>query len=315
MATAFKYGGYMGQLLRVNLTSKTATAEPLREDWVRDYVGGVGYSARLLYDELAAGIDPMGPENKLVFMNGPVAGTTIPLGSRATVCAKSPATGNFFHSIFGGFWGAELKFAGYDGIVIEGESDTPVYLWIQDDRVEIRDASGLWGKSTIHTEVEIRHELGDDAVQVAAIGEAGEAGTPYAMILVGIRAAGRGGLGAVMGSKKLKAVAVRGSGGVTVANMLQVVNTSNRLNELLVANPGVKGLMEYGTARNTGPMNAAGILPTRNWQTEVFDRVEGITGEMMKDKVVKSHRACFACSINCTKYSVVKDGPYKSIIN
>ena len=313
MATAFKYGGYVGQLLRVDLSNNGISKEPLREDWARDFVGGVGYSARLLYDEIKPKIDPLGPDNKLVFMTGPTCGTLIPTGSRASVCSKSPATGSFFHSIFGGFFGAELKFAGYDGLIVQGKSDKPVYLFIDDDRVELRSAEQLWGKSTIEAENAIREELGDEGIQVATIGEAGEAGTPYAMILVGIRAAGRGGLGAVMGSKNLKAVAVRGTKSVTVPNMLQLYNTSLKLAEMLEA-PS-KGLLEYGTARNTGPLNAAGILPTRNWQTEVFSGADGISGETMKTEVVKANRSCFACSINCTKYSVVPDGPYKSIIN
>lgn len=315
MATAFKYGGYRGQLLRVDLTGKRVSREPLREDWARDFVGGVGYSARLLYDELKPKIDPLGPENKLVFMTGPVCGTMIPSGSRGSVCAKSPMTGNFFHSIFGGYFAPELKYAGYDGLIVEGESERPVYLWIDDDHVEIRDAAHLWGKGTLEAEETIRNEIGDQEVQIATIGEAGEELTPYALILLGIRAAGRGGMGAVMGSKKLKAIAVRGTGSVSVPNMLMLYNTALKLNEVLATNPGVKGLLEYGTARNTGPLNAAGILPTRNWQTEVFSRVEGITGEVMTTEVVKANRACFGCSINCTKYSVVPSGPYKSVIN
>lgn len=315
VAAAFKYGGYVGQLLRVDLTKKGVTREPLREDWASDFVGGVGYSARLLYDELKPKIDPLGPDNKLIFMTGPTCGTMIPSGSRGSVCGKSPLTNSFFHSIFGGYWAPELKFAGYDGLVLEGRSERPVYLWIDDGRVEIRDAAHLWGKGTLETEEIIRKELSDEEVQVATIGEAGEDGTPYAMILVGIRAAGRGGLGAVMGSKGVKAIAVRGTGGVPVPNMLRAYNTSMKLNEVLFANAGVKGLLEYGTARNTGPLNAAGILPTRNWQTEVFAGVEGVTGETMKEQVVKANRACFGCTINCTKYSVVSSGPYKSVIN
>jgi len=315
VATSFRYGGYAGQILRVNLTTGALSIEPLREDWARDFVGGVGYSARQLYQEIPPKADPLGPENRLMFMTGPVCGTLIPSGSRGSVCAKSPLTGSFFHSIFGGYWAAELKFAGYDGVIVEGQADRPLYLWIDDDRVELRDATHLWGKDTLTTQAMIREELGDDEVQVATIGEAGEKGTPYGMILVGIRAAGRGGMGAVMGSKRLKAVAVRGTGSVKVPNMLQVYNTSLKLNEILAGNAGVKGLLEYGTARNTGPLNAAGILPTRNWQTEVFAGVEGVTGEAMKEQVVKANRACFGCTINCTKYSVVPSGPYKSVIN
>jgi aldehyde:ferredoxin oxidoreductase len=311
----FKYGGYKGQLLRVNLSKKGIVKEPLREDWARDFVGGVGYSARLLYDEIPAKADPLGPQNMLFFMTGPVNGTMIPAASRSTACAKSPLTGSFFHSIFGGYWGPELKFAGYDGLVVEGKADRPVYLWIDDDRIEIRDASHLWGKNPFRTQEIIRQEIGDENIHIATIGAAGERGMPYAIILLDIRAAGRGGMGAVMGSKNLKAIAVRGTGSVRVPNMLRVYNTTVRLNELVATNPAVKGLSDYGTPRNVASMNAAGILPTRNWQTEVFPKVDGITGETMREKVVKGDRACFACSINCTKYSVVPGGKYKSIIN
>ncbi len=315
MTNGFKYGGYKGQLLRVNLSKKAVTKEPLREDWARDFVGGAGYSARLLYDEIPAKCDPLGPQNKLFFMTGPVNGTMIPAASRSTACAKSPLTGSLFHSIFGGFWGPELKFAGYDGLVVEGKADKPVYLWIDDDRVEIRSAEHLWGKNPFKAQEIIRQEVGDENVRIATIGEAGENGVPYAIILLDIRAAGRGGMGAVMGSKNLKAIAVRGTGSVSVPNMLRVYNTTVRLNQIVVTNPAVKGLSEYGTPRNVLSMNAAGILPTRNWQTEMFKGADGISGETMKEKVVKGHRACFACSINCTKYSVVPSGKYKSIIN
>jgi aldehyde:ferredoxin oxidoreductase len=315
VTNGFKYGGYKGQLLRVNLTKKGIAKEPLREDWARDFVGGVGYSARLLYEEIPAKIDALGPQNKLFFMTGPVNGTMIPAASRSTACAKSPLTGSFFHSIFGGFWGPELKFAGYDGLIVEGKADKPVYLWIDDDRVEIRSAEHLWGKNPFKAQEIIRQEIGDENIHIATIGEAGEKGIPYAIILLDIRAAGRGGMGAVMGSKNLKAIAVRGTGSVSVPNMLRVYNTTVRLNELVATNPAVKGLSDYGTPRNVLSMNAAGILPTRNWQTEVFKGAEGISGETMKEQVVKAHRACFACSINCTKYSVVPGGKYKSIIN
>jgi aldehyde:ferredoxin oxidoreductase len=315
VTNGFKYGGYKGQLLRVNLTKKGITREPLREDWARDFVGGVGYSARLLFEEIPAKVDPLGPQNKLFFMTGPVNGTMIPAASRASACAKSPLTGSFFHSIFGGYFGPELKFAGYDGLIVEGKADKPVYLWIDDDRVEIRSAEHLWGKNPFKVQEIIRREIGDEAIHVAVIGEAGERGTPYAIILLDIRAAGRGGMGAVMGSKNLKAIAVRGTGSVSVPNMLRVYNTTVRLNEVVATNPAVKGLSDYGTPRNVLSMNAAGILPTRNWQTEAFSRANGISGETMKEQVVKGHRACFACSINCTKYSVVPSGRYKSIIN
>jgi len=315
MARGFKYGGYVGQLLRVNLTKKGISKEPLREDWAGDFVGGVGLAARIFYEEVRPKIDALGPENKLLMMTGPVNGTMIPAASRSAMCAKSPYTGSFFHSIFGGYLGPELKFAGYDGLIVEGRADRPVYLWVDDDRVEIRSAEHLWGKNPFKAQEMIRQEIGDEEIHIATIGTAGEARAPYAMILCDIRAAGRGGLGAVMGSKNLKAIVVRGTGSVTVPNILRVYNTALRINELVATIPAVKGLSEYGTPRNVAAMNEAGILPTRNWQTEVFDKVDGITGETMREKVVKGDRACFACSINCTKYSVVPSGPYKSVIN
>lgn len=315
MTNTFKYGGYIGQLLRINLNNKGITKEPLKEDWARDFVGGVGLAARIMYEEVPSKIDPLGPENKLVMMTGPAIGTMIPAASRSTICAKSPYTGSFFHSIFGGYLGPELKFAGYDGLIIEGQTNSPVYLWIDDDKVEIRDASHLWGKDPFETQAVIREEIGDEEIHIATIGTAGEAKAPYAMILCDIRAAGRGGMGAVMGSKNLKAIVVRGTGGVTVPNVLNVYNTALRLNELFATTPAVQGLSGYGTARGVAALNEGGILPTRNWQTEVFKGMKNITGEMMRKKVVKGDRACFACSINCTKYSVVPDGPYKSVIN
>lgn len=312
---AFKYGGYIGQLLRVNLTNKGITKETLREDWARDFVGGVGLSARIIYEEVKQKIDPLGPENKLIMMTGPVNGTMIPAASRSSFCAKSPYTGSFFHSIFGGFLGPEVKFAGYDGVIIEGQAKAPVYIWIDNDKVQVKDATHLWGKDPFKTQEILRQEIGDEEIHIATIGLAGEQTAPYAMILCDIRAAGRGGMGAVMGSKNLKAIVVRGTGGVTVPNVLKVYNTAIRLNELVATTPAVKGLSEYGTPRNVGAMNEGGILPTRNWQTEVFEGMKDITAEVMREKVVKGDRACFACSINCTKYSVVPSGPYKSIIN
>ena len=307
--------GYVGWILRINLNTQSVKKEPLYEDLVRAFVGGAGLAARIYYDEVPAKIDALGPKNKLIMMTGPVNGTMVPTASRAVLCAKSPTTGSFFHSSFGGFFAPELKAAGYDGFIIEGKADHPVYLWIDDDKVEVRDARHIWGQKTFHAQEVIRHEIGDEEIHVATIGPAGEAGLAYAMVLLDMRAAGRGGIGAVMGSKNLKAIAVRGTGGVTVPNMFGVYNKAQRLNDLIATNPAVQGLSGYGTPRNVASMNEAGILPTKNWQTEVFAGMQNITGEAMKEKVVKGNRACMACSINCTKYSVVPDGPYKSIIN
>ena len=307
--------GYVGWILRINLNSGSFKKEPLYEDLARAFVGGAGLAARIYYDEVPAKIDALGPQNKLIMMTGPVNGTMVPTASRAVLCAKSPTTGSFYHSSFGGFFAPELKAAGFDGLIIEGKADHPVYLWIDDGKVELRDARHLWGQKTFHAQEVIRHEIGDEEIHVATIGPAGEMGLAYAMVLLDMRAAGRGGIGAVMGSKNLKAIAVRGTGGVNVPNMFGVYNKSQRLNDLIATNPAVQGLSSYGTPRNVASMNEAGILPTKNWQTEVFEGMKHITGEAMKEAVVKGNRACMACSINCTKYSVVPNGPYKSVIN
>ncbi len=268
-----------------------------------------------MYEEIPAKAEPLGSENTMTMMTGPLIGTLIPTASRACVCSNSPYTKSFFHSTFGGYLGAELKYAGYDGIIIQGMATKPSYLWIDDDKVEIRNASHLWGKNPFQAQKVIRKEIGDEEIHVATIGKAGENGGPYAMILCDMRAAGRGGMGAVMGSKRLKAVAVRGTGSIAVPDNQKILEVAQRLVKLLKTTPAVQGLSGFGTPRNVLAMNEAGILPTRNWQTEMFDRVQGISGETMREKVVKGDRACFACSVNCTKYSVVPSGPYKSVIN
>jgi aldehyde:ferredoxin oxidoreductase len=311
----FKYGGYKGKILRVNLSSSKISTEPLKEDWAKDFLGGVGLAARFLYEELKPKTDPFSPENKLVLMTGPVQGTIVPTASRSTFCTKSPLTNNFFNSIHGGHIGAELKYAGYDGLIVEGKAEKPVYIWIDDDKVEIKDASKIWGKHTFTAHSMIRQELGDEEVHIATIGPAGEKGLRYALILCDMRASGRGGVGAVMGSKNLKAIAFRGTGEVAVPDTERIAQYALKMNEIFISNPATgKQLAHYGSPGSILPFNKLGILGTRNWQTEVFEGAEGICGETMREKVVKRDKACIACPIHCTKFSVVKDGPYKATI-
>ena len=177
----FKYGGYKGKILRVNLSTGKISTEPLKEKWAEDFIGGVGLAARFLYEELKPKTDPLSPENKLVLMTGPVLGTIVPTASRSTFCTKSPLTGNFFNSIHGGHIGAELKYAGYDGLIVEGKAKKPSYLWIDDGKVEIKDASKMWGKLTFEAHSMIREELGDDEIHIATIGPAGEKGVRFAL--------------------------------------------------------------------------------------------------------------------------------------
>jgi len=315
MAGKFKHGGYIGQLLRVDLTRERVRKEPLKEEWVRDFVGGAGLSARILYEEIPAKAEPLGPENAMTIMTGPLIGTIIPTASRSCVCSKSPYTKSFFHSIFGGYLGAELKFAGYDGVIIRGKARKPSYIWIDDENVEIRDASHIWGEDSFRAQKTLRKEIGDEEIHIATIGNAGEKGAPYAMVICDMRASGRGGMGAVMGSKLLKAIAVRGTGSVTVPDKEKVLEVAHKLNHILKTTPAVQGLSQFGTPRGVLALNEAGILPTRNWQTEVFENAKRLSAETMRERVVKGDRACFACSVNCTKYSVVSSGAYKSVIN
>ena len=229
--------GYNGQILRVNLSQGTTSADALDELFCRKYLGGAGFVSHFLLKELRQGIDPLGPENKLIFAPGPVTGMPIPGSGRHCVGAKSPLTGGYAKSEVGGFWGAELKHAGYDAIIVEGKAEKPVYLWIHDGEASIRDAGHLWGKSTKETQDAIRAELGDSLIRVAVIGLAGENLVPIACIINDLKdAAGRGGMGSVMGSKSLKAIAVRGH------KRLEVTEPE-RLKELQAVAPVSPGAM------------------------------------------------------------------------
>lgn len=226
--------GYMGKLLAVDLSSGEIEDEPLNMEYARQFIGGSGLAARYLYDMVTVDTDPLGPDNPLIFMTGPLTGTRAPLCGRHVVCARSPLTGIWNESHAGGFVGAELRFAGYDGIIFRGRSPRPVYLWIQDGRAELRDAEHLWGKDTFETQAIIKEELGDPRVRVACIGPAGENQVLLANIIHDhARAAGRGGLGAVMGSKNLKAVAVRGHGRIPVADEERLKELARQVIEIL----------------------------------------------------------------------------------
>ncbi|TET60589.1 aldehyde ferredoxin oxidoreductase, partial [Candidatus Aerophobetes bacterium] len=211
--------GWMGTILRVNLTNEKITKEPLDNELATKFLGGRGLNGITLFREVKAGIDPLSAENVLLFGMGPCNGT-LSLGSgRFNVTAKSPMTGGFGDSNSGGFWGPELKYAGYDQIIIEGRAEEPVYLWIDGDEVEIRNAEKLWGRDTFETEQILKEELEDPRIQMLYIGQAGENLVKFANVMIGLyRAAGRSGMGSVMGSKNLKAIAVRGNNGVQVAH-------------------------------------------------------------------------------------------------
>ena len=290
-------GGYHGKLLRVNLSDRSIKTEQLSYQFCRKYIGGAGFVAYYLWKELKPGIDALGPDNKLVFALGPVTGLVLPGAARYCVGAKSPLMGAIAKSESGGFWMAELKRAGFDAIIVEGKADKPVYLWVQDGQVTIKDAAHLWGKETKETEETIRKELGDEHVQVAVIGPAGENMVRFACIMTGLHdAAGRGGLGAVMGSKNLKAIAARG-------HKLPPIANEERLKEIRQLMSAPHPMSQFGTGGPEMPsFEASGNLPIRNFREGIFPEVKQITGAVMKDTGIRTGmEGCFACPIRCKK--------------
>lgn len=294
--------GHIGKLLRVNLSSGRVTEDSLGASEARKYVGGRGIGANLLLKELAGGADPLGPENPLIFLAGPLTGTNSPGTTRFQVIAKSPLTGIFGQANAAGSFGPQLKQAGFDGIVVEGKSGKPVYLWIRDGEAQIRDASHLWGKLTGETDDLLRQELGAPRATVACIGPAGEKLSRIACVMSEKhRAAGRTGMGAVMGSKGLKAIAVLGEKAVPVADPDRVKELGRQINGIIHNDPWAQNWGKYGTALGVPGLNGLGILPTRNFQQGVFAGQAGISGETMTDTILKQQGRCPACGLGCIR--------------
>ncbi len=300
-------GGYNGKILRVNLSDNSTSTEAIDEPFCRKYLGGAGFVSYFLWKELQQGIDPLSPANKLIFALGPLTGLQLPGSGRNCIGAKSPLTGGIAKSEVGEFWGAELNRAGYDSIIIEGKADKPVYLWIQDGEVDIRDASHLWGENTKETQEAIRAELNDKRIRVALIGPAGESLVRYACVMNGLYdAAGRGGLGAVMGSKNLKAIAVRGHKAPPVAKPEQV----KELRRWLLDNiQRMASFQEYGTGAAMEGLETTGNLPVRNFRDGLFPAVKRIDAQTIKDTIRIRMDACFACPVRCKKVVQAKE-PY-----
>jgi aldehyde:ferredoxin oxidoreductase len=312
----WEYGGYAGKFLRLDMTNKKASTVPLTKETARLYLGGNGFGAKILYDELKSGIEPLGPENKFVFAAGPIQGTMVPTAGRSGVFTKSPLTGLFFDAYGGGSFGPEMKFAGWDAVIVEGQAKSPTYVTVYDDNIEFKDASHLWGKHTFETQEIIKKDLNEPKAQIACIGPAGEKLVRFACTIWGARAAGRGGNGAVLGSKKLKALVVRGTNDVEVPNIDGFLKTVGELYAKIKANPGTgKALPTLGTPGVTTVQNQLGILGTRNWQTEVFEDTEKISGTVMRERLVFKDKGCMACPIYCTKLVHVKSGPYAGTID
>lgn len=299
--------GYCGKLLRVNLSTGEIKKEPLDLTVAKKFIGGRGLGSYLLAQEIDPKVDPLSPDNKIIFATGPLTGSSAPTSGRYMVITKSPLTGAIACSNSGGFWGAELKFAGYDLIIVEGKAAQPCYIYIKDDVVEIRNAEKYWGRLVSETTSLLLEEVGDKKARVLTIGPAGEKLSPIAAVMnEKYRAAGRSGVGAVMGSKNLKAIVVRGSGCVKPA---EPEKTKELLSTLLkkIRENGVtgQGLPNYGTAVLVNIINENGILPTNNFQKAYFPDADEISGETLAEKYLVKRDPCYRCPIACGRYCKV----------
>lgn len=294
--------GYAGKILHVDLSKGKISTEQPTEEFYKTYIGGSAMGTYYLFKNTPAGADPLGPQNTLTFMLSPTTGVSISGQSRMTATAKSPLSGLIGDSQVGGFFPAEMKFSGYDGIVFTGKSPKPVYLWIHDGEAELRDASQLWGKITGEVEKIIREELNDPKIQVAQIGPAGEKLTRFAAIMnMCNRANGRTGMGAVMGSKNLKAIAVRGHMKVKTADPAAITKLARLAPKRVQDIPDMKGLQDFGTASVLNYQNVSGGLPTRNYSSGTFEKAEDLSGETMAETILKENDTCYACVVRCKR--------------
>jgi len=316
--------GWTRKLLRVDLTAGTCKSEPLNMKWADEYLGSRGLASKYLCEEVDPKVDPLAPANKLIMSTGPLTGTMASTGGRYTVVTKGPLTGAIACSNSGGYFGAELKFAGWDMIIFEGRSPKPVYLFVQDDKAELRDASHLWGKSTWDTEEIIKKSHHDPQIRISSIGRAGENGVLYACIVNDLhRAAGRSGVGAVMGSKNLKAVALRGTKGLGgIKDFAEFLKVTSEKKKVLAENAVTgQGLPTYGTQVLMNVINEVGALPTRNHRDVQFEGARSISAEAMREKRptdgkanLVTNSACFGCTIACGRVSQM-DKTHFSVAN
>lgn len=305
--------GWVGKILRVNLSTGKVGTEALCPELARRFIGARGLGEKILSDEVDPKVDPLSPENKLLFVTGPLTGTLATSAGRYEVVTKGPLTGTIAASNSGGYFGPELKYAGYDAVIIEGRAQAPVYLWIFNDRVELRPAGHLWGKVVSETTDQLLAET-DPEAKVACIGPAGENLVLFAGVVNDKhRAAGRTGVGAVMGSKNLKAVVVRGTGGVKVADKEAFKRAVLDARAKLAAHPVTSGgLPTYGTNVLINVLNQVGALPTRNCHTGYFETADKISGETHTATRLVRKKACFGCTIACGRVTEVPSGPFAS---
>jgi len=306
--------GYTGNLLRVDLADQVYKTESITEAEMRGYLGGRGFNAKRLYDEVGPGVDPLGPGNKLIFGTGPLVGTMFPTASRFNVSAKSPHTGILGDSNAGGHFAPEMKFAGYDQIILEGRSRSPVYVYVKDDQVEFKDASAIKGRTVFEADGFIKSELGDRRIQTVICGPAAEKGVRYGGLFANqVRAASRTGMGTVMASKNVKALAVRGTGYVEVAEPEEFERMVLQLEEEIRDHEQYSGRMLMGTTRILMMANEAGFLPTRNYTSGVYEDAYRVSGERLAEEYNVKNRGCFACTIPCSRVYSIREGPHKGL--
>ncbi len=307
--------GYAGRILHIDLTTGKTHVEPLNEEYAKKYIGGIGLGIRLLLDNSNPGVDPFSPENPLVLATGPIAGTMWPTGGNGhAFVSKSPQSFGVGESKAHGSFGTELKRAGYDVVIFKGKAEKPVYVWIDDDSVQLLDASDLLGKSPAETEDAIKEELGDYYIRVASIGPAGEKLARLACIInEKTRAAGRTGMGAVMGSKNLKAIAVRGTLDINAAKPEEFMEFVKEFHERMKG-PATQKYRTLGTPLNVLVHNAIAVMPTRNYNNASFEGAEKVSGEVMNERFVAKIIGCSSCAMRCEHMCVVPEGPYKGTI-
>ncbi len=317
------YKGYAGKIIRCNLSSDDIKIENLNMDLARSYVGGSGFGIKYIYDEVPPETDPLSPENKICFFTGPLGGAPAPSSGKYMVSSKSPLTNMFGEACSGGFWGPELKFAGFDGVIVEGAAEKPKYLWIHDEEVELKSADQYWGKDTVETEALFQKELDDKKIRISGIGQAGERQVKMAAIINDRgRAAARCGLGAVMGSKKIKFIACRGSKKVQLADEKLIKQASRSIYAKINTHPLVSSLGQYGTPWFLDVFWIVGDIPFRNWgwsvhdwaeedNVEPFFHTQKLAGSSIRNSIKKRIYACYGCSIACGCEIEIKDGPYK----
>lgn len=309
------YGGYAEKYIRVDLSSGNIKVEKTPLKLIHGYLGGSGFTARILWDEVGPEIEPFSEQNKIIFATGPVTGTLFPPSGRWMVATLSPLTNHWGEAHAGGSIGPELKYAGYDFIIVEGKAENPVYLYIEDDLVELRDANHLWGKDTHKTTDLICEENGDPNIKVACIGQAGEKLVKYACVINDYyRAAGRTGIGAVMGFKNLKAIAIRGSKDLRVAFPEKFMKFSQNCFERHAKGEWAdyieKTSRTYGTTGLMDAMNAIGRLPTKNHYDGYYQEIDKVGCEAIRKSFRIDHKSCFGCAIQCKYISRIKEGKY-----